>query len=129
MRAAAIGYNVCMETRVSGHSVYVREYHIVWIRKYRRRILNPGVKAYVLKLFPKVLEMMPGCEIVEQNVREDHLHLVMVIPPRYAVSDVVGRIKGVTSKNLRKKFSWAKESILERKHRLVTWVLCVDSWS
>jgi putative transposase len=109
MRAAAIGYNVCMETRVSGHSVYRTEYHIVWIPKYRRRILNPGVKAYVLKLFPKVLEMMPGCEIVEQNVRKDHLHLVMVIPPRYAVSDVVGRIKGVTGKYLRKKFSWLKE--------------------
>ena len=89
MRAAAIGYNVCMETRVSGHSVYRTEYHIVWIPKYRRRILNPGVKAYVLKLFPKVLEMMPGCEIVEQ--------------------DVVGRIKGVTSRYLRKKFSWLKK--------------------
>jgi putative transposase len=49
---------------------------------------------YVLELFPKVLEMMPGCEIVEQNVRKDHLHLVIVIPPRHAVSDVVGRIKG-----------------------------------
>jgi putative transposase len=53
--------------------------------------------------------MMPGCEIVKQNVRKEHLHLVMVIPPRYAVSDVVGRIKGVTSRHLRKKFSWLKK--------------------
>ena len=53
--------------------------------------------------------MMPGCEIVERNVKKDHLHLVMVIPPRYAVSDVVGRIKGVTSRYLRKKFSWLKK--------------------
>jgi len=98
-----------METRVSEHNVYRTEYHIVWIPKYRRRILNAGVKAYVLKLFPKVLEMMPGCEIVEQNVRRDHLHLVMVIPPKYAVSDVVGRIKGVTSRYLRKKSSWLKK--------------------
>ena len=43
-----------------------------------------------MKLFPKVLAMMPGCEIVERNVRKDHLHLVMVIPPKYAVSDVIG---------------------------------------
>ncbi len=56
---------------------------LVRIPKYRRRILNPSVKAYVLKLFPKVLEMMLGCEMVEQNVRKDHLHLVMVIPPKY----------------------------------------------
>ena len=38
--------------------------------------------------------MMPGCEIVEQNVGKEHLHLVMVIPPRNAVSDVVGGDKG-----------------------------------
>ena len=89
--------------------MYRTEYHIVWRSKYRRRILNPGVTAFVLKLFPKVLEMMPGCEIVEQNVRKDHLHLGMVISPRYAVSDVVGRIEGVTSSHLRKKFSWLKK--------------------
>ena len=109
MRAAAIGYNVWMKTRFSGHSVYRTEYHIVWIPKYRRRILNPGVRAYVEKLFPQIMEMMPGCEMVEGNIKRDHLHLVMVIPPRYAVSDVVGRMKGITGSRLRKKFSWLKK--------------------
>ena len=42
-----------VETRISGHTVYRTEYHIVWIPKYRRRILNPGVKAYLEKLLPK----------------------------------------------------------------------------
>src|SRR3972149_12235569 len=98
-----------METRLSGHSVYRTEYHIVWIPKYRRRILNPGIKAHLVKLFPKVLRAMPGCEIVEQNIRVDHLHLVMIIPPKYAVSDVVGRMKGITSSHLRKKFDWLKK--------------------
>ena len=98
-----------METRLSGYSAYRTEYHIVWIPKYRRRILNPGVKGYLVRLFPKVLKTMPGCEIVEKNIRVDHLHLVIIIPPRYAVSDVVGRIKGITSKHLRKKFNWLKK--------------------
>ena len=98
-----------METRFSGHSVYRTEYHIVWIPKYRRRILNPGVKAYLDKLLPRVLETMPGCEIVEYNIQVDHIHMLMIIPPKYVVSNVVGRIKGVTSSKLRKRFSWLRK--------------------
>jgi len=92
--------------RYSGHGAYQTMYHIVWIPKYRRRVLNPGVKGYLEKLFPKILSMMPGCEIVEYNIQRDHIHMIMVIPPKYAVSDVVGRIKGLTASDLRKKFDW-----------------------
>ena len=98
-----------METRFSGHSVYRTEYHVVWIPKYRRRILNPGVKGYLEKLFPKVLESLPGCEILEKNIVIDHIHMVMIIPPKYAVSDTIGRIKQFTSSKLREKFSWIKQ--------------------
>ena len=52
---------------------------------------------------------MPGCEIVEKNIQVDHIHMIMVIPPKYAVSDVVGRLKGITASHLRKKFDWLKE--------------------
>jgi len=82
----------------SGHSVYKTEYHITWITKYRRRILNPGVVECLNKLFPKLLRSMPGVEIVKKNILVDHLHLVMVIPPKYSVSDVIVQIKQYTSK-------------------------------
>ena len=95
-----------MENRVSGHSVYRTEYHIVWIPKYRRRILNPGIAEYLRKLFPKVMRSLPGCEIIELNIQVDHLHTVMVIPPRYAVSEIIGRIKCQTASKLREKFTW-----------------------
>ena len=98
-----------MDLRLSGHGAYRTEYHVVWIPKYRRRILNPGVRAYLVKLFPKVLAAMPGCEIVKHNIQVDHIHMVMVIPPKYAVSDVVGRMKGVTSSSMRKKFGWLEK--------------------
>ena len=97
-----------MEIRLSGHTAYRTEYHVVWIPKYRHHILNPGVKAYLVKLFPKVVEQMPGCEIVKHNIQPDHIHMVMIIPPKYAVSDVVGKMKGMTSSELRKKFGWLK---------------------
>ena len=97
-----------MEIRLSGHSAYHTEYHIVWIPKYRYHVLNPGVKAYLVKLFPKVMAELPGCEIVKYSIQSDHIHMVMIIPPKYAVSAVVGKIKGMTSSQLRKKFGWMK---------------------
>ena len=98
-----------METRLSGHGVYRTEYHIIWIPKYRRRILNPGVKGYISRLFPKVIRGMPGCEILEQNIQVDHIHLLMVIPPKYAVSEVIGQMKQHTASRLRKKFTWLEK--------------------
>ena len=95
-----------METRFSGHGVYRTEYHVVWIPKYRRRILNPGVAGYISKLFPKILLEMPGVEMLETNILRDHIHVVMIIPPKYAVSEVIGRIKGRSASILRKKFAW-----------------------
>ncbi len=106
-----------METRLSGHGAYRTEYHIVWITKYRRRILNPGVRGYISKLFPKVIRGMPGCEIIEQNIQDEHIHMLMVIPPKYAVSEVIGEIKQYTASKMRKKFAWLnrvywKESVV-----------------
>ena len=51
---------------------------------------------------------MPGCEIMKYNIQVDHIHIVMIIPPKYAVSDVVGRIKGITASRLRKRYEWLK---------------------
>jgi putative transposase len=97
-----------VEIRLSGHTAYRTEYHIVWIPKNRHRILNSGVKGYLEKLFPKIMEQMPGCEIVKYNIQPDHIHIVMIIPPKYAVSAVVGKLKMMTSSELRKKFGWLK---------------------
>ena len=53
-----------------------------------------------------MLRGMPGCEILQQNIQIDHIHMVMMIPPKYAVSEVIGKIKCWTAKELRKKFDW-----------------------
>lgn len=106
-----------MEIRLSGHGAYRTQYHIVWITKYRRRILNPGLASYLRKLFSKILREMPGVEIAESSIGLDHVHLTMIIPPKYAVSDVIARIKARTSSIIRKRFSWLsraywKENVL-----------------
>ena len=49
---------------------------------------------------------MPGVEILEINIQPDHIHGVVILPPKYAVSAVMGRIKGRSASMLRKKFAW-----------------------
>ena len=98
-----------MENRLSGHSVYRTEYHVVWIPKYRRRILNSGVKEYLKKTWPRIVRGIPGVEIIEENIQVDHIHAVMIIPPKYSVSDVIGRLKGQSASKLRKKFTWLEK--------------------
>lgn len=77
----------------------------MWIPKKRRHIVNPSVRRLFDKAFPRVMKSMSGCEIVQNSVRVDHIQVVMIIPPEYSVSEVVGRIKGMTASLLRKKFS------------------------
>jgi putative transposase len=81
----------------------------VWIPKYRRRILTAGTKQYLERILPEIVREMPGCEIIEMNIQPDHIHAVMVIPPKYAVSAVIGRIKGQIASRLRKKLKWLRK--------------------
>jgi len=82
----------------------LHRYHIVWIPKYRYHVLNPGVTAYLEKLFPKMMARLPGCEIVKYNIQIDHVHIVMIMPPKNSVNMVIGKMKGMTRSELRKKF-------------------------
>ena len=95
-----------MEVRLSAHTAYKLSYHIVWVCKYRRRILKPGVCVYVERLLNGLLRSMAGVEIETIGFDQDHLHMVMVIPPKYAISDVVGQLKSQSSSSLREKFQW-----------------------
>lgn len=93
-----------MKRRLLGHTAYLTEYHIVWVTKYRKPVLNSVRERYLAGLFPKILPTMKGCEVIEYNILADHVHTVMVVPPKYAISEVVGRIKGMSSSLLRKRF-------------------------
>ena len=95
-----------MELRFSGHSAYRTEYHVIWIPKYRRRILNPGLATYLRRLFPKILREMPGVEFIEENIQQDHIHILMIIPPKYAPAEVIGKIKAKSASQLRQAFPW-----------------------
>ena len=83
-----------MEVRLSGHTVYRTEYHIVFVTKYRRRALNPALFRKVAKqVIEEVVDKLEAVELVEISVQPEHVHMVLIIPPRYAVSKVIEIIK------------------------------------
>ena len=98
-----------MRLRKSAHSVYRTQYHIVWVTRYRRKILNKGVEKYLETKLLEVRKYYPDWEYEAIGMEEDHIHLHMVIPPKYAVSMVVETIKKNTSRELSKKFRFLKQ--------------------
>ena len=95
-----------MKVIKSAHSVYRLQYHVVWVCKYRRKILNPGVCGYIKKVLPKLLRSIPGVTIETIGFDRDHLHMVMGIPPKYSIASVMGKLKSQSASELRKKFDW-----------------------
>ena len=93
----------------SGHGVYFAEYHVCWCTKYRRRILNPALSVAVRKILFKHARIMNGVLIKEIGIdlqMRDHLHLIMVIPPKFSPSAVVGELKARSASELRSKYLW-----------------------
>ncbi len=86
-----------MEVRKSNHSVYRVQYHVVCVTKYRLKLLNPGLRDHLKKEMYREAKKMPGVEIQEINVQREHVHMMMVIPPKYAISEVVGQLKAKTA--------------------------------
>ena len=75
------------------HTSWECKYHIVWIPKYRRKVIYDQLRKYLGSTF-KDLAVQKESEILEGHLRPDHVHMLISIPPKYAVSQVVGFIKG-----------------------------------
>jgi putative transposase len=76
------------------HSIYECKYHIVFCPKYRYRIFKDDVAEYTKQQIYRLCQQKELVEIMELNIQPDHVHLVVSIPPKYAVSDIMGYVKG-----------------------------------
>ena len=76
------------------HSLYECKYHIVFCPKYRYKILEGEVAQYIRQKLYDLCHQKEGVEILEVNVQSDHVHIVLSIPPKYQVSQVIGYLKG-----------------------------------
>ena len=76
------------------HSIYECKYHVVFCPKYRYRVFAADVAEYTRQQVYALCRQKELVEVLELNIQPDHLHLVVSIPPKYAVSDVMGYLKG-----------------------------------
>ncbi len=76
------------------HTIYACKYHLIFCPKYRRRILKVEIKEYARREIENLLRQKEGIEIIEMNVQSDHIHLIVWIPPKYSISEVMGYLKG-----------------------------------
>jgi putative transposase len=76
------------------HSLYECKYHIVFCPKYRYRILKEAIGEYVRQQVYQLCKQREEIEVLVMNIQPDHVHLVVSIPPKYAVSAFMGYLKG-----------------------------------
>ena len=94
------------------HSIWHCQYHIVFVPKYRYRVLENAI-AKELKSRLISISDQKGCRIIELNIQSDHVHLLVLVPPKLSISSYVGTIKGKTAitlfnlfKKLKKEKYW-----------------------
>jgi putative transposase len=92
-----------MSYRKTAHSVYDLKYHIVWITKYRKPILRGEIGKRVRELIRQTCASL-DVYIVKGHVSKDHVHLLVSVPPSLAVSELVKRLKGRSSRLMLEEF-------------------------
>lgn len=90
------------------HVVYECKYHIVIVPKYRYKVLTGKVKIAIRDEIKKLCTWL-RIQILEGNVCNDHVHLCLVIPPKYSVAMVLGTLKGKTAIRMFNKFPELKK--------------------
>jgi len=93
-----------MRVRQLNHSVYQVQYHVVWGTKFRRKILKHYVRSELIKNLYRTQRRHPDWYFHQINTGDDHVHLRMEIPPKYAVANVVRELKACSSAHLKKHF-------------------------
>ena len=82
--------------RKLSHTIWHCQYHMVWVPKYRYRVLQGEVAEEVAALVRGFAERQGG-EVLELSVQVDHVHLQVMVPPKVSISSFVGTIKGRTA--------------------------------
>ena len=95
-----------MRIRQLNHSVYQIQYHVVWGTKFRYKVLKHYVRAELIRCFYDIQKRHPDWYFHRINTGDDHVHILMEIPPKYCVATVVQELKACSSTILRQKFKF-----------------------
>jgi putative transposase len=107
------------------HMIWHCQYHIVWVPKYRHRILTGHVGHEVGNCI-RAFSQQKNVEIVEMNIQPDHVHLLVMIPPKVSVLDYCGMVKGRSAIRVFNRFKELKQRSYWGNH-FWTEGYCVDT--
>ena len=94
--------------RKLSQTIWHCQYHIVFVPKYRFRVLTGAIAQEVEKCV-RTYSAQQKCDIIELNVQVDHVHLLTLIPPKLSVSEFMGVVKGRTAIRVLNKFPKLKQ--------------------
>ena len=89
----------------SRHAVYLLQYHLVVVTKYRHPVIDGDVKDRLISLSHEIIEEHWKGEILKINTDHDHIHIQFEISPQTQLSKLINNYKTVTSRLIRKEFS------------------------
>ena len=93
------------------HSVWDCKYHVVFIPKCRRKTLYGDLRQYLGEVFRRLAQQKES-RIEEGHLLSDHVHMLIAIPPKYAVAQVVGFIKGKSAIHLARVYGERKRNFV-----------------
>ena len=85
-----------LDTNSLAHTKWECKYHIVFAPKYRRQVIYGKIKADIGQMLRKLCEYK-GIEIIEAEACKDHIHMLVSIPPKFSVAQIMGYLKGKSS--------------------------------
>ena len=96
-------------TKRLNHATWDCKYHLIWIPKYRRKLLYGHLRNYLGEVF-RDLSLQKESRVVEGHLMPDHVHMLLSIPPKYSVAQVVGYVKGKSAIHIARTFSGHKKN-------------------
>ena len=99
------------ESASLSHTKWECKYHVVFIPKCRRKALNAQLRRYLGELFHQLARQKES-RIEEGHLMSDHVHMMIAIPPKYAVSQVIGYIKGKRAIHVARVYGERKRNFL-----------------
>ena len=93
-----------LDTNSLAHTKWECKYHIVFAPKYRRQIIYGKIRLDIGQMLRKLCEYK-GIEIIEAEVCKDHVHMLVSIPPKYSVAQIMGYLKGKSSLMIFEKYA------------------------
>lgn len=89
------------------HVIWCCKYHIVWVPKYRFRILTGPVAEELYNAIQVYCGRL-GCGVEELNIQKDHVHLMVSVPLKVSISTLLGSVKGKTATQIFRQFPYLK---------------------